>query len=143
MSGPVLGRTGFSRIFILRAAGYFRGYCCRIFISSFLWGKVRRKILQENPRQNPPEFAQKAPTHFCRGPISLLNELGCLPGKSATTKETPKALPPPHCLQREAQGASSSWHSRHCLFCHGWEIKALVSSIATAGAWSTRLASAF
>ena len=27
-----------------------------------------RKILQENPRQNPPKFIrQKSPTHFCRG----------------------------------------------------------------------------
>ena len=27
-----------------------------------------RKILQENPRQNPPNFIQqKSPTHFCRG----------------------------------------------------------------------------
>ena len=29
--------------------------------------KVPRKILQENPRQNPPTFAQNSPTHFCRG----------------------------------------------------------------------------
>ena len=38
------------------------------FFSSFLWEKVPRKILQENPRQNPPKFIQqKSPTHFCRG----------------------------------------------------------------------------
>ena len=31
-------------------------------------GKVPRKVLQENPRQNPPKFLQqKSPTHFCRG----------------------------------------------------------------------------
>ena len=38
------------------------------FFSSFLWEKVPRKILQENPRQNPPKLTQqKSPTHFCRG----------------------------------------------------------------------------
>ena len=38
------------------------------FFSSFLWEKVPRKILQENPRENPPKFIQqKSPTHFCRG----------------------------------------------------------------------------
>ena len=37
------------------------------FFSSSLWEKVPRKILQENPRQNPPKFIQqKSPTHFCR-----------------------------------------------------------------------------
>ena len=35
--------------------------------SSFL-GESATKILQENPRQNPPKsIQQKAPTHFCRG----------------------------------------------------------------------------
>ena len=36
-----------------------------------------RKILQENPRQNPPNFTQqKSPTHFCRGagPTSQVQE---------------------------------------------------------------------
>ena len=38
------------------------------FFSSFLWEKVPRKILQENPWQNPPKFTQqKSPTHFYRG----------------------------------------------------------------------------
>ena len=36
------------------------------FFSSILWEKVPRKILQENPRQNPPKFIrQKSPTYFC------------------------------------------------------------------------------
>ena len=36
--------------------------------SSLLWGKVPRKILQENPRQNPSNFVrQRSPTIFCRG----------------------------------------------------------------------------
>ena len=46
------------------------------FFSSFLWEKVPRKILQENPRQKPPNFIQqKSPTHFCRGagPINMLS----------------------------------------------------------------------
>ena len=35
------------------------------FFSSFLWEKVARKILQENPRQNPPKFKpQKIPDTF-------------------------------------------------------------------------------
>ena len=29
------------------------------FFSSFLWEKVPRKILQENPRENPPKFIQQ------------------------------------------------------------------------------------
>ena len=38
------------------------------FFSSFLWEKVPKTILQENPRENPPKFIQqKSPTHFCRG----------------------------------------------------------------------------
>ena len=51
-----LGRRIFSRIF---SPDYF---------SSFLWEKCPGKILQGNPRQNPPKFIQqKSPTHFCRG----------------------------------------------------------------------------
>ena len=51
-----LGRRIFSRIF------------APDFFFSFLWEKVPRKSLQENPRQNPPKFKQqKSPTHFCRG----------------------------------------------------------------------------
>ena len=64
--GSVFGRTDFSRIFIFGS----RILGCRIFFSSFLWEKVPRKILQENPRENPPKFTQqKSPTHFCRGPF--------------------------------------------------------------------------
>ena len=52
----LLGRRIFPRIF------------SPDFFSSFLWEKVPRKILQENPRQNPPKIIrQKSPTHFCRG----------------------------------------------------------------------------
>ena len=51
-----MGRRIFSRIF------------SPDLFSSFLWEKVPRKILQENPRQNPPKFIQqKSLTHFCRG----------------------------------------------------------------------------
>ena len=58
--GSVFGSTDFSRIFIFGPPDFF---------SSFLWEKVPRKILQENPRQNPPKFIQqKSPTtSFCRG----------------------------------------------------------------------------
>ena len=42
---------------------------------SFLWGKVLRRILQENPRQKPPKsiIQQKSPTHFCRGAVPRLS----------------------------------------------------------------------
>ena len=47
---------------------FFRGFCRRIFSPHSLWEKVPRKILQENPRQNPPKLTQqKSLTHFCRG----------------------------------------------------------------------------
>ena len=42
-----MGRRIFSRIF------------SPDFFSSFLWEKVPRKILQENPRKNPPKFIQQ------------------------------------------------------------------------------------
>ena len=43
-----LGRRIFSADFL---AGFF--------FSSFLWEKVPRTILQENPRKNPPKFVQQ------------------------------------------------------------------------------------
>ena len=65
--GPAFGRTDFFAIFLF-AAGFFRGFCRRIFSSHFCGEKVPRKILQENPRQDPPNLIQqKSPTHFCRG----------------------------------------------------------------------------
>ena len=36
----------------------------RDFFSSFLWEKVPRKILQENPQQNPPKFIQQKSRHI-------------------------------------------------------------------------------
>ena len=66
--GSVPGRTDFSRIFIFVPPDFFRGFSRRIFSPHFCGEKVPRKILQENPRQNPPKFIQqKSPTHFCRG----------------------------------------------------------------------------
>ena len=49
------------------AAGFFRGFSRRIFLLILVGKKCPKKILQENPRQNPPNFLQKSPTHFCRG----------------------------------------------------------------------------
>ena len=61
-------QNGFFADFYFWAAGFFRGFCRRIFSPHFCGEKVPRKILQENPRQNPPKFIQqKSPTHFCRG----------------------------------------------------------------------------
>ena len=50
-----------------------------------------RKILQENPRQNPPKFIlQKSPTHFCRG-AGPRNQWACstLPKKVAVQTSDP------------------------------------------------------
>ena len=72
--GSVFGRTDFSRILFFGPPFFFTDFVAGFF-SSFLWEKVPRKILQENPRQNPPKFIQqKSQTHFCRGagPRTLL-----------------------------------------------------------------------
>ena len=71
--GSGFGRTDFSRSFYFWAAGFFRGFSRRIFSPHFCGKKVPRKILQENPRKNPPKFIQQKssdtflqPTQFCR-----------------------------------------------------------------------------
>ena len=64
--GFVLGRTGFSRIFIFGPPDFSR-ILQPDFFSSSLWEKQPWRILQENPRQSPPNFTQqKSPTLFCR-----------------------------------------------------------------------------
>ena len=61
-------QNGFFANFFFGAAGFFFADFAAGFFSSFLWGQVPRKILQENPWQNPPNFAQqKSTTYFCRG----------------------------------------------------------------------------
>ena len=65
--GPAFGRTEFSRIFsgfLGRRFFFFRGFSRRIFSPHFCGKKVPRKILQENPRQNPPKFIQQNPRHI-------------------------------------------------------------------------------
>ena len=57
--GPAFGRTDFSRIFIFEPPDFFRGFSRRIFSPHFFGEKVPRKILQENPRENPPKFIQQ------------------------------------------------------------------------------------
>ena len=61
---------------------------------SFLWEKVPRKVLQENPQQNPPKIIrQKSPTHFCRGAgPSYFRTIGeqilrCLAGPAVLTEK--------------------------------------------------------
>ena len=49
------GRTDFSRIFIFGPPDFFADFLADFF-SSLLWEKVPRKILQESPRKNPPNF---------------------------------------------------------------------------------------
>ena len=55
--GPAFGRMDFSRIFIFEPPDFFADFLAGFF--SFLWEKVPRKILQENPRENPPKFIQQ------------------------------------------------------------------------------------
>ena len=50
--------------FYFWAAAFFQGFCRRIFSPHFLWEKVPRKILQENPQQNPPNLHIKNPRHI-------------------------------------------------------------------------------
>ena len=68
---PPLGigyvRVGFWR-FLFSSRRIFSRILSPDFCSSFLWPKVPRKILQENPHQNPSRcIQQQFPTHFCRG----------------------------------------------------------------------------
>ena len=57
-------QNGFFVDFYFLAAGFCRGFCRRIVFSSFLRGRVPRKILQENPRQHPPNLYSKIPDTF-------------------------------------------------------------------------------
>ena len=51
--GPVFGKIDDSQIFIFEPP-HFCGFCHRISSRSCGTKKVPRKVLQENPRQNPP-----------------------------------------------------------------------------------------
>ena len=53
-----LWQNGFFADLYFWAAGFLRGFRRRIF-SPHLGKKVPRKILQENPLQNPPKFTQQ------------------------------------------------------------------------------------
>ena len=65
--GTDFGRTDFSRIFVFEPPDFFADFVAGFFLLIFV-GKVPRKILQQNPRQNPPKpIQQKSPTTFCRG----------------------------------------------------------------------------
>ena len=56
--GSDFGRTDFSRIFIFGPPDFFADFLAGFFLLIFV-GKVPRKILQENPRENPPKFIQQ------------------------------------------------------------------------------------
>ena len=56
--GPAFGRTDFSRIFIFEPPDFFADFVAGFFLLIFV-GKSAQKILQENPRENPPEFIQQ------------------------------------------------------------------------------------
>ena len=56
--GSDFGRTDFSRIFIFGPPDIFADFLAGFFLLFFV-GKVPRKILQENPRGNPPKFIQQ------------------------------------------------------------------------------------
>ena len=61
-------QKGFFADFCWWAAGFWRGFCRRIFSSHYCGRKVPRKIL---PRKSPAKSSQiyttKSLTHFCRG----------------------------------------------------------------------------
>ena len=62
----------FCRFLLLSRRIFFADFVAGFFLLIFV-GKSARKILRENPRQNPPKFIQqRSPTHFCggAGPIS-------------------------------------------------------------------------
>ena len=61
--------NGFSSDFYFGPPDFFADFLSLDFFSSFLWGKIPRKILQENPRQKPLQnlYNKKSQTHFCRG----------------------------------------------------------------------------
>ena len=81
--GPVFGRTDSSRSFIFGQLDFFAdfvvGFSLLIFVRT-----VPRKVLQENPRRNPPKFTQqKSPTHISAqrpgqqmSPIHLCRQAG-------------------------------------------------------------------
>ena len=117
-------QNGFFADFYFWAAGFFRGFCRRIFFPSFLWRKVHRKILQENPRQNPPKFIQqKSPTHFCRGAgptlwlvtgRSSIMHPWKFPGAARLQNElAPNVLVTSEIFQ--GKGLSVNWLSVNCL----------------------------
>ena len=54
----VAWQNGFLVDFCFCATGFFRGFSRRFFSPRFCGEKVLRKILQENPRENPPKFIQ-------------------------------------------------------------------------------------
>ena len=83
--GPMFGRTDFFAVF-LGGRRIFSRTLSPDLISSFLWQKVPRKILQENPRQDPQKIIQqKSPTRFCRGagPKMSATERKCKSAKIA------------------------------------------------------------
>ena len=65
------------------------------FFSSFLWEKVPRKILQENPRENPPKFIQqKSSNTFLQIAQGKKSPRQCLCGGF------PLPIPPPKRIRR-------------------------------------------
>ena len=101
--GSVFGRTIFRGFLFLGRRIFSRILSPDFF--SFLWEKVPRKILQENPRQNPPKvIQQKSPTHFCRragptfevknSPKRFLGQPGPLPTSGfGVSKRCPESVP--------------------------------------------------
>ena len=74
MLGPAFGRTDFSRISIFGPPDFFADFLTGFFLLIFV-GKSARKILQENPRENPPKFIQqKSSNTFLQ--IGRFNTLG-------------------------------------------------------------------
>ena len=105
--GPVLGRTDLSRIFIFGPPDFFADFVAGFILLLFVGKKAPRKLLQENPGQNPPKFIQqKSPTHFsAEGPGQHLDILPICVDTTKSGQDVPDvtgALSGPGTILRDA-----------------------------------------
>ena len=59
MLGSGFGRTDFPLIFIFGPPDFFADFLAGFFLLIFVGKSDQKKILQENPRRNPPKFIQQ------------------------------------------------------------------------------------
>ena len=114
-SGSVFGRTDFFTNFIFGPPDFFSWIFSPDFFSWFLWEKVPRKILQANPRQNPPKILQqKSPTHFCRGAgPTFPHELSTAKNAPLRAPRGTPLMPPSQFTKRDtSEGQSAAERDR-------------------------------